>query len=109
MASSIKTLAQAFPSAATLTTLYTVPAATSTVCSTLVVCNQSAIQTSFRVSVRVAALADTAKQYLYYDAVILGNATFTATIGLTLAATDIVSCYATLGTVSFSLFGVEES
>jgi hypothetical protein len=31
------------------------------------------------------------------------------TLGITLAATDVVSVYATLATLSFSLFGVEKT
>lgn len=104
-----KVLAQVAPSAATLTTLYTVPGATSTVLSSLTVANTSSTATSFRLSIQVAAAADNIKQYLYYDVAIGGNDTFAATLGVTLATTDVVKCYATLATCSFSLFGVEVS
>lgn len=102
-----KVLGQSAPSAATLTTLYTVPAATQTTVSTITVCNQSATATSFRVAVRPAGAAITASQYIYYDVIISGGDSFAATFGITLAATDVVSVYATLATLSFSLFGVE--
>ena len=107
MTQSIKTLGQSKPTAATLTTLYTVPASTSTVCSSIVICNQSATATSCRISVRVAGAADTPSQYLYYDLPIGGYQTFIATIGITLATTDVVSVYNTLATLSFNLFGKE--
>jgi hypothetical protein len=107
MATTQKVLGQSKPGAATLTTLYTVPAATTAVCSTITVCNQSATATAFRVSVRIAGAADTPAQYVYYDVPIPGNDTFAATFGITLAATDVVSVYNTLATLSFSLFGVE--
>lgn len=107
MAQTIKVLGQLKPSAATLSTLYTVPASTSAVCSSIVVANQSAVATAFRISVRVAGEADAAKQYLYYDVPIGGNQTFIATIGISLATTDVVSVYNTLATLSFSLFGKE--
>lgn len=107
MASTYKCLGQIAPSAATLTTLYTVPSSTSTTCSTLTISNSSATATSFRVSVRVAAAVDNAKQYLYYDIAIPGNDTFVATLGITLAATDVISVYATLATLAFNLYGVE--
>jgi hypothetical protein len=45
--------------------------------------------------------------YLYYDVTIAGNDTFIATIGITLATTDIVSVYNTLATLSFTLYGQE--
>ena len=107
MAITYKTLGQVNPSATTPTTLYTVPAATSAVVSTLVVCNQAATAATFRVSVRVAALADTAKQYLYYDVALPANSTFTGTLGVTLAATDVVTVYASSATLSVGLFGSE--
>jgi hypothetical protein len=47
--------------------------------------------------------------YLYYDVTLAGNDTFIATIGITLATTDVVSVYATLATLSFNLFGQEST
>ena len=106
MAETLKVLGQLNPSATTLSTLYTVPAATSATVSTLVVCNQSTAG-SFRVSVAVAGAVDNAKQYLYYDTAIAANASFGFTIGITLATTDVVRVYASSTTMSFNLFGVE--
>lgn len=107
MANTVKVLGQSKPTATTLTALYTVPASTSTVCSKLIVCNQSAVATSFRVSVAIAGAVDTSAQYLYYDVVIAGNASFECMQGATLATTDIVRVYATLATLSFVLFGAQ--
>lgn len=107
MAVTSKVLGQSKPSATTLTDMYTVPALTSTTVSTIVVANQSATATSFRISVAVAGAADTPAQYLYYDIAIPGNDTFAATLGITLAASDVVRVYNTLATCSFNLFGVE--
>lgn len=102
-----KTLSQTFPSAATLTTAYTVPASTSTTVSTITICNQSATATTYRISVAVAAAADTTKQYICYDTPLAGNETQALTLGITLATTDLIRVYATLATVSFNVFGVE--
>lgn len=107
MADAVKVLAQVDPSAATLTTAYTVPGATSTVISTVLVANRSSTPTSFRISVAVAGAADANKQYLYYDIPIPGNETFAATLGVALATTDVLRVYATLATLSFNVFGVE--
>jgi len=74
--------------------------------STIVVCNQSATPTSFRLKVAVADAGDDPKQYLHYDVPIDGNDTLVITIGITLAAADVVYCYATLATLSFNAFGV---
>ena len=107
MATALKVLGQSAPAATTLTTLYTVPGVTKTVGSSIVVCNRSSTGTYFRVAVRPAGAAIADQHYLYYDVWIPGNDTFVATIGMTLATTDVVSCYATLATLSFSLFGEE--
>lgn len=107
MATTIKVLGQSSPSATTLTTLYTVPAATSAVCSSITVCNRSATATSFRVAVRPAGAGIADQHYLYYDVPIGGYDTFVATMGITLAATDIVSVYATDATLSFHVYGQE--
>ena len=104
-----KVLAQSKPSATTLTDAYTVPALTQATISTITVTNQSATATSFRISVAVAGLADTSKQYLYYDVAIAGNDTFACTFGITLGAADVVRVYATLATLSLNIFGVETS
>ncbi len=107
MADAYKVLGQSNPTAATLTTLYTVPSSTSAVASTISVCNRSATQTTFRISVAPSGASDSSEQYLYYDVEIPGNDTFMATVGLTLATTDVIRVYATLATLSFSLFGTE--
>ena len=109
MAAALKVLGQSNPSAATLTTAYTVPGATSAVCSSVVVCNRSATGTTFRIAVSPAGAAIDNKHYIYYDMPIAGNDTFIATIGISLATTDVVRVYATLATLSFNIFGQEQS
>lgn len=106
MAEARKVLGQSKPAATTLTALYTVPASTQVVGSSLVVCNQGAA-TTFRVSVAIAGAADTPAQYLAYDVAIGANITIVYTLGFTLGAADVVRVYNTLATVSFNLFGVE--
>lgn len=73
------------------------------------VCNRSATATSFRVAIRPAGAAIANQHYIYYDTTLAGNDTFIATIGMTIAATDVVSVYATLATLSFNLFGQERA
>ena len=103
----IKILNRSSPAATTITDLYTVPAATSVVASTLTVCNQNVAKIKFRVSVAVGGAADAPKQYIYYDVELLGKNSFTFTIGFTLAATDVVRVYSDTANTSFNLFGVE--
>ena len=107
MAIAYKVLGQSNPSANTNTDLYTVPANTSAVCSTLVVCNQAATGATFRVAVRPSGAVIAAQHYLSYDVSLNANDSVTLTIGITLATTDIVTVRANSATVSFSLFGSE--
>lgn len=109
MAETVKVLAQNFPAAATLTDMYTCASALGAVLSSITVCNQSGVATTFRVSIAVAGAADATKQYLYFDVTLAGNDTFIATVGLTVANTDVVRVRATLNTISFMLFGTELS
>lgn len=108
MADTYKVLGQSNPVATTLTTLYTVPALTSAIISSIVVANRGAA-TSFRIAVRPAGAAIANQHYLAFDVAIALNATMTYTLGITLATTDVVSVYATLATLSFNAFGVERS
>ena len=107
MATTRKVLGQAAPAAATDTTLYTTPAATSTVASSIVVCNQNSTIQSFRVAVRPAGASLASQHYLFYDVSVPPRDTFVATIGVTLAATDVVTVRADATGMSFSLFGEE--
>lgn len=108
MALTYKVLGQSNPAATTNTDLYTVGAGKSAVCSTITVCNQSTAGT-FRLAVRPAGATIAAQHYLAYDVAIAANETITLTIGLTLAATDVVTVYSSSTTMSFSIFGSEIS
>jgi hypothetical protein len=102
-------LAQSNPSATTATTLYTVPSSTSTVVSTVTVCNQAASAASFRIAVRPAGATLAAVHYVAYDVALAANDTTAITLGLTLATTDVVTVYASSATVSFHAYGSEIS
>jgi hypothetical protein len=107
MAIIYKVLGQIIPSINTDTTLYTVPAATSSVCSTLVICNQAATGATFRIAIRPSGETLATKHYISYDANLNANDSITLTIGITLAATDVITVRANSATVSFNLFGSE--
>jgi hypothetical protein len=107
MATNYKVLGQSSPSATTETDLYTVPSATSTVASSVIVCNRSAVLSTFRISIAVGGGATSNKDYIYYDLPIGANDTFIATIGVTLSATDKVKVYSSNTNLSFSLYGSE--
>ena len=106
MAISYKVLGQSAPSATTNTDLYTVPSSTSAVASTLVIANRGA-STTVRVAVRPAGAALANQHYIVYNTVVSQDDSLFLTIGLSLAATDVVTVYAGTANVSFSLFGSE--
>jgi glucose-6-phosphate dehydrogenase assembly protein OpcA len=102
-----KVLGQSNPSATTLATLYTVPASTQAVCSTITICNTASSATTYRIAVRTAGASIATSQYLAYDAALPANDTVTLTLGVTLAATDVISVYAGSANVAFAAYGVE--
>jgi N-acetylglucosamine kinase-like BadF-type ATPase len=109
MATNYKVLGQVIPSAATATTLYTVPAATQSVVSTVTVCNQAATAATYRIAIRVAGAALATSQYIAYDVSLPANASDTLTLGITVGATDVITIYSSSATMSFSAFGSEIS
>ena len=107
MATIYKVLGTSNPSATTATTLYTVPATTSTIVSTINVCNQAAAAGSFRIAIRPAGATLAANHYIAYDTPIPANDSIALTLGITLATTDVITVYASSATMSFLAFGTE--
>jgi hypothetical protein len=108
MATAYKVLGQSNPAATTNTTLYTVPASTSAVCSTLSVANIG-VSTTFRVAVRPAGATLANQHYIVYDSAINAGSAVFLTLGISLATTDVVTVYAGTANVAFGLFGSEVS
>lgn len=102
-----KVLGQVNPSATTATTLYTVPSAKSAVVSSLTVCNQTATAATFRIAVRPAGATLAAVHYVAYDVTVGASDTTALTLGITLAATDVITVYASTATLSFHAYGDE--
>lgn len=102
-----KVLGQAAPLATTNTDLYTVPAGKSAVCSTLVICNRDTVSVTYRIAVRPAGAALANQHYIAYGVTVPASGSDIYTIGLTLAATDVVTVYASTANTSVSLFGDE--
>ena len=107
MATTYKVLGQSNPSATTATTLYTCPAATQTVISTITICNQAASSGSYRIAVRPNGATLAPEHYLVYDATIPANSVTAYTLGITIDASDVVTVYASAYTMSFNAFGSE--
>jgi hypothetical protein len=102
-----KVLGQSNPAATTATTLYTVPAATQSVVSTINVCNLASANGTFRIAIRPAGATLANQHYVAFDVFIAGNSSIPWTIGVTLNATDVITVFASSASITFSAFGSE--
>jgi hypothetical protein len=109
MPTTYKVLGQSKPVANTLTTAYTVPSSTSTVISTIVVTNLGPTATTYRIAIRTSGAAISDEDYIVYDTSLPTLDSIALTLGLTLAATDVVSVMSFSGLVNFNIFGSEIS
>lgn len=107
MATTYKVLGQLNPSATTATTLYTCPASTETVISTITICNQAGTSGTYRIAVRPNGASLAKEHYVVYDATIGANTTTAYTLGLTIDASDVVTVYASSADISFNAYGSE--
>ena len=104
-----KVLGQSNPAATTATTLYTVPAATSAVISTISVANLTGTAATFRIAIRPGGATLANQHYLAYDVTVAASDTTVMTLGVTLATTDVITIYASTANLAFSAFGSELS
>lgn len=108
MATSYKVLGQSNPAATTESTLYTVPAATEAVVSTVAIANQTATAATYRIAVRPSADTTTAaKHWIVYGATVPASDSIFLTLGVTLATGDKIQIYGSTANLSFSAFGSE--
>jgi hypothetical protein len=107
MPTTYKVLGQSAPAATTNTNLYTVPAATSAVISTIVVANRVGTSATYRIAIRPAGATLANEDYIAYDVAVGANDSTTLTLGITLAATDVITVYAGNANLSFNIFGSE--
>jgi glucose-6-phosphate dehydrogenase assembly protein OpcA len=109
MPTTYKVLGQVNPAATTPTTLYTVPSATQTVVSTIVVANLTTSAASFRISIRPAGATQTNAMYVAYDVTVGASDSTALTLGITMNATDIITVFASSANLAFTAFGSEIS
>jgi hypothetical protein len=109
MATTYKVLGQSAPSATTDTNVYTVPSATEAVVSTITVANRATSSATYRIAIRPAGATIANQHYIAYNATVLANDSIGLTLGVTLAATDVVTVYASSADISFNIFGSEIS
>lgn len=109
MPTTYKVLGQSNPAATTATTLYTVPSSTSTVVSSISICNLASSSATYRIAVRPAGASLANQHYLAYDVTVGASDTTIITVGLTLATTDVITVYSSTANLSFAAFGSEIS
>ena len=108
MATSYKILGQAHLTTTSDTDVYTVPASTETIISTVIVANIGASATTFNIALRDNGDTLANKHYIAKEVPIAANDSTTLTLGMALEATDVVTCTAgAADSLSFNLFGAE--
>ena len=107
MANEYKVLGQTGAASGNDVTLYTVPASTSAIVSSIVVCNRENAANTFNINVKVGGGTVADEDRLAFETSIAANDTVTLTLGITLAATDVISVGASDNNVSFSAFGTQ--
>jgi hypothetical protein len=108
MATVYKVLGQSAPTTTANANLYTVPALTSAVVSTLTISNTTATAATAQVYVRVAAAAAATSNAILYNTNIPANSVATFTLGITLATTDVITVRTgTANSLTFQAFGSE--
>lgn len=108
MPTNYKVLGQAAPANTNDANLYTVPASTQTVVSTISITNDTTSAATFRIYTRVNGAAASAINALYFDAPLAANSTLLVTSGLTLGAGDIITVRSSVAdALTFQAFGSE--
>ena len=108
MATAYKILGQAAP--ATSSDIITVASAHSVIISTLVIANTTTSASTVRAYARVGGAAAATSNAIIYDASIPANSTVSFTLGITLAATDVLTVVAgTSGALTVTAFGSDLS
>jgi hypothetical protein len=103
-----KVLGQTAPADTNNANIYTVPSATQTIISTISVANITTAAATYRIAVRPAGATIANQHWLAYDVSLGGNDSITLTLGVTMAATDVLTVRSsTANALAFSAFGVE--
>lgn len=102
-----KVIAQSNPAATTSTNMYTVGSGKAAVISTLFVANIGATDATYRVAIRPAGASLANQHYIAYDIALPAKSTDPITAGITMAATDVLTVYASTANVSFTAVGSE--
>lgn len=108
MAQTYKVLGQIAATANTTHNVYTVPAATQAVVSSVIITNRnSGANITYRLAVQPAGAALANNHYIAYESTVTAYDSVALSLGLSLGNTDILSVYTANSNVTFSVFGVE--
>ena len=106
MPTTYKVLGQLAP-ASTSGDLYTVPAVTETVVSTINVVNTGTTDSTISIAIRKDGASIATNQYIVNGLVLNAKVTFAYTSGLTMDAADVITVSSTNNDCAFSAFGSE--
>lgn len=84
--------------------LYTVPIGSSSILSTVTICNTSTTASAYRLAAIPSGSTLANKHYIAYETNIGSNDTTALTLGITLGSEDKLNIYGS-GSLSFSVFG----
>ena len=104
-----KVLGQSAPGATTDTDVYTVPASTEAVVSTIVIANRDSGDATYRIAVRPDGATIANQHYVAYNITVGGGDSTALTLGITMDAADVLTVQASSANLSFSVFGSEIS
>ena len=100
---------QGTSSVSTYATLYTVPANTQAVISTIAICNTASAAATYRIGFDDTPGTPGASEWLVYDATVAGNDTFFLSVGASLEAGKYIRVSSSADTVTFQAFVSEIS
>lgn len=109
MAVAYKVLGQSAPSATTDTDVYTVPASTQTIISSIVISERGGADATFRIAVRPNGAAVANQHYIAYGTPITANDVVALSLGITVDAADVITVYGSSADLSFNVYGSEIS
>lgn len=93
----------------TFSTLYTTPAATTAVISTIAVVNTASASATYRIGFASSATTPAAADWLIYDGTVPANDTLFLSVGATITAGTLIRVSSSANTVSFQAFVSEIS
>ena len=109
MPTTYKVLGQVVSTATVNVNVYTVPASTVAIISSIVITNRVTDATTFRLAVRPNAASIEDKHYVAYDVSIAKNDTTVLSFGITMDAADVLTVNGANNNLSVSVFGTEIS